>query len=102
MIHYVLLKFEPDSFTNEVFEFAKQTYTELMNQAQFIRNIHVEKNCVVRNENMDIMIELEMTDRNSLELYLGHTLHKQFTDVVDDHVVKRVSFDYMTDHEKII
>lgn len=102
MIHYVLLKFEPEYFTNEIFEFAKRTYEELMQQVQFIRSIHVEKNCVVRNENMDLMIELEMTDRDSLELYLDHTLHKQFTDTVDDHVVKRVSFDYMTDREKTI
>lgn len=94
MKHYVLLKFEPDYFDEEVFHYLRTTFSRLQSvMADEIFSCRVSKNCVERESNMDVMIELELKDPESLLKYLNHPLHRAVGERMDCHVLSRVSFD---------
>jgi len=94
MKHLVLLKFDPNYYSDEILEFTKETFASLQKEVKDIECVNVHSNCVERDSNMDIMIEMDLSNKTALSTYLNHDIHKHFIDVVNDHVTKRVSFDY--------
>ncbi|MGI6143208.1 MAG: Dabb family protein [bacterium] len=93
MTHYVLLKFQPNYLNKDIFEYINNTFQRIKEQIQNIENVNVYMNCVERDSNMDIMIEMDLADEDTLYTYLEHELHRAFVSVVDEHVVLKVSFD---------
>ncbi|HOE56433.1 MAG TPA: Dabb family protein [Bacillota bacterium] len=93
MKHYVLLKFDPNYYCEDVFNYARKVFSDISNTLEDIQNVNIYKNCVNRDSNMDIMIEMDFKNKNALTSYLEHDLHKDFVDVVDKHLILRVSFD---------
>jgi hypothetical protein len=49
---------------------------------------------------MDIMIEMDLSNKGALSTYLDHDIHKRLIDAISDHVTKRVSFDYERNFKK--
>ena len=94
MKHFVLIKFEDNYFTDEVFIFTKNAFAEMEANIEEVYKLTVHRNCVVRDKNMDIMVEIDLDDEKALYAYLNHDLHQAFSKLMDEHVVNRVSFDY--------
>lgn len=94
MTHFVLLKFEENYFDDEVFDFTEKSFAEMEKNIETVNSIIVHRNCVVRDKNMDVMIEIDLKDEEALYGYLNHDLHQAFAKYMDEHVVSRVSFDY--------
>lgn len=92
MRHYVLFKFKPRCFTEDLLNYIKDAYTEI-EKLENIEEANVYCNCVERDLNMDIMIELKLKDKDTLKYYLESDLHKNFAKNLDDRVLTRVSFD---------
>ena len=76
MRHFVSMKFEPGFFSPAVFEKIAAAFRELQQE-----------------QNMDLMIEMTLRDRASLEKYLPHPIHRGIGEVMNPHVVKIASFD---------
>lgn len=94
MKHYVLFKFEPDYYDEKVLRYTKEVFCSMAKQLEGIVSLNVHSNCVVRDSNMDMMIEMELKNKGVLDLYLDNALHKAFAERTDKHLVLRVSFDY--------
>jgi len=97
MKHYVLLKFKPNYYNKDVLDFTKNIFYKIKDSLDGILNVKVFNNCVERNSNMDIMIEMELKDEDVLVEYLKHELHMKFVSVVNEHLVIKVSFDHNDD-----
>lgn len=92
MIHYVLLKFEANYYNDDILNYTKSVFDNIGKIAN-IYDVRVHANCMDRNTNMDIMIEMRVNNKDDLTFYLQHDLHRAFVNTVDSHVVLRVTFD---------
>lgn len=93
MIHYLLLKFEPGYFSEEIFQFARDTFNALKAELPGVEDVHVAKNCVDRDDNADLLITMKLRSEDMLRVYLEHQLHQKFVQRVGSHVVQRASID---------
>ena len=93
MQHCVLLKFEPGYFNNEILNYTKIVFGNI-GKLEGIEVVNVYENCIVRDSNMDIMIEMKVRDESALRAYLDNELHIAFANKVAAHLVSKVSFDY--------
>ncbi len=92
MKHYVLLKFKPGYFNDEILAYTKSVFGKI-GRLDDIEVVKVCSNCIDRDLNMDIMIEMKVSDEKSLESYLNHELHISFVNTVNNHLISKVSFD---------
>ena len=94
MRHLVMMKLQPGVFDDA----AEADYRETFRQLQAalpeeIRSVRVLRNCVPREQNMDVCIEMELRGPESLPLYLRHPLHVGIGERYNPYVVKIASFD---------
>lgn len=94
MKHCVLFKFKSDYYNENIFEYTKEVFDSIREKVDGIKSVNVYRNCIVRDSNMDMMIEMELENREILALYLNDELHKAFVDRTNEHLTLRVSFDY--------
>lgn len=92
MRHYVLLKFKPEYFNDEILNYTRAVFDSI-GKLKDIEVVRVCRNCIDRDSNMDIMIEMKVSDEKALKSYLNHELHISFANTVNDHLVSKVSFD---------
>lgn len=93
MIHYFLLKFEPDYYGRDVLNYTKEVFNSIVNTIDDVLSAEVYGNCIERDSNMDIMVVMRFGSKEALSSYLNHQLHLEFVNTIDKHVVSRVSFD---------
>ena len=94
MRHFVFMRFEKDYFDKAVFEYIEETFSRLQSVLpEEILACRVRQNCVERESNMDLMIEMELKNRQSLELYLKHPLHLAIGERMNSYITSRCSFD---------
>ncbi len=93
MVHYLLLKFNPGFFSDEVFSLAVHTYTELESALPGIEKVQIYKNCVCRNSNADLLVKMDLASEAALSTYLKHPLHCGFIQEVGSQVSQRITFD---------
>lgn len=94
MKHCVLFKFEPGYYNEDVLNYTKEVFCSIAERLDGIVSLNVYSNCVVRDSNMDMMVEMELENKDALASYLNDNLHKAFVNKTDNHLVSRVSFDY--------
>lgn len=95
MKHLVLFRFESHFLTPNLMQEADRVLHELkMALPQDILNTTVRKNCVQRDANYDLLMELELSSESSLEKYLQHPIHMALVKEWSPHITGRVSFDY--------
>ena len=92
MTHFLLLKFEDGFFSDEIFRLAQAIFSQLSKEVPAVGETAVLRNCIVREENADLLVRMELS-RDGMKEYLEHPLHRRFVDTVDSHVVRRMSFD---------
>lgn len=93
MVHYLLLKFVPGYDIDQVTALAERTYSQIATQVSGVTSVRVFRNCVVRDSNADLLIQIELESENALGRYLEHELHKAFVVQTHDHVVQLTTFD---------
>ena len=94
MRHFVGMKFEPGYFSPAVFEEIAAAFAALREALpEEILACVVHRTIVEREQNLDLLIEMELKDRASLEKYLPHPIHRGIGEVMNPHVVKIASFD---------
>lgn len=93
MIHYLLLKFEPGYFTDEIFQLALDTFTKLKAELPGVEDVSVTKNCIDRSDNADLLVTMKLCCEDMLDVYLKHPLHLHFVQIVNSHVIQRASID---------
>ena len=94
MKHLVLFKFVPDYYNEDVFKETKEVFKKIEERVEDIEYVNVYSNCVVRDCNMDLMIEIKLKSKESLGAYLNDNLHRAFASKTDNFLISRVSFDY--------
>lgn len=94
MKHIVMLRFAQGKMDNQYYDLAVKTFQSLQETLPEIKKVSVKKNCVLRNGNYDLMIEMDIADKESLDTYLRHPLHIAFADAVTPVMDSRASFDY--------
>lgn len=95
MKHLVLFRFESNFLTSNRIQEAEHALHELKKElSQDILDTAVQRNCVQRDVNYDLLMELELADESSLEKYLQHPAHMALVKEWSPHITGRVSFDY--------
>ena len=95
MTHMVFMKFEDGFFCDEVFDRIQEAYRSLAAALpETVTAVAVRKNCVERDTNMDLLIQVELDSKASLKTYLTHPKHRGIGEVMNPHVVNRCSFDW--------
>lgn len=95
MIHMVFMKFEEGFFSPDVFREIEDAFQCLQQTLpNEIVSVQVLENCVSREGNMDLLIQMELQNTQSMEQYLNHPVHLKIGAVMNPHIVQRCSFDY--------
>ena len=96
MIHMVFMKFEAGFFSPAVYQKIADAFHRLQKAMPLeIRSVQVRENCISREANMDLLIQMELRDASVLEQYLHHPIHQEIGREMNPHIVQRCSFDYM-------
>lgn len=94
MRHFSVMKFEPGYFDSGVYEYIRRTFARL--QVMLPEDIlfcRVSRSCVEREENMDIMIEMELSGPRSGDAYRQHPLYLAVWERIGGHVIRKAFFD---------
>ena len=95
MVHMVFMKLEEGFLTEEIFRVYRETFAAIAaDLPEEVRRAEVLRNCVPREQNMDILIRLDLRDAESLPKYLRHPRHLAIGEKMNPHVLKLASFDY--------
>lgn len=95
MIHMVFMKFEEGFFSPAISREIADAFHRLQQALpEEIVSVQVLENCVSREGNMDLLIQMELQSAQSLERYLRHPVHLEIGAVMNPHIVQRCSFDY--------
>ncbi len=92
--HYVIFTFEKNFFTDKAYEEYCNAFEIIKNAFDGIKEVKIHKNCVDRPANMDLMVEMDLTDESVLGQYLSYPEHVRMGEKYNPHVINRVSFDY--------
>lgn len=96
MVHMVFMKFEEGFFSPAIFQKIVDGFSCLQKAMPLeILSVQVQKNCISREANMDLLIQMELQDASVLEQYLHHPIHQEIGREINPHIVQRCSFDYM-------
>ena len=94
MVHSVLMKFQPGKFNDDVLQELRTGYTQIQHELQeHVRSVHLWQNCVERDQNMDLMIQLELNAPEDLQVYLHHPRHVALIQKYQPDILSIVSFD---------
>jgi hypothetical protein len=94
MQHYVLIKFFPGFISEDRIIQIKNAFAEIKADVEGVLEVRIERNCMERDTNMDLMIRLLLSDETQLDVYLKHPSHLAIAAVMEPYVQNRVSFDY--------
>lgn len=102
MKHYLLLRFPTGFLTAPILSRTKAIFSHLAHEITGIKSIHISRNCVFRESNMDLMIEMELQSPEILHTYLAHRLHQQFIIEIGVHALERCTFDQSKEEEEVL
>lgn len=95
MIHMVFMKFEAGFFSPAISREITDAFHRLQKALpEEILSVQVLENCIFREGNMDLLIQMELSGADALERYLQHPVHLEIGAVMNPHIVQRCSFDY--------
>lgn len=66
MIHYLLLKFKPGFFSDEVFSMAVEVFTGIGKALAGIEDVQVSRNCIPRDTNADLLVRMTLEGHEAL------------------------------------
>ncbi len=95
MRHLVLFRFEEGYFTEEQMDHGREVFAKLQEALpQEILEVHLHRNCVERDTNANICVDMHLRSEQALELYLNHPIHCALVKEWLPHITNRISFDY--------
>ncbi len=94
MTHYLLLKFSPGAYTQEIRALTQRTFHGLKEALDCVREVCVLENVVPRDCNADLLVRMELTGPEALSAYLEHPLHRAFAQQTMPIISQRVTFDH--------
>lgn len=95
MRHLVLFRFEPGYFGPKTKERAEKVFSQLRKEIpEDLLDYHIYTNCVERDTNADICLDLELKGPESLSVYLPHPIHQALANEWIPHTVNRITFDW--------
>lgn len=94
IVHIVMLRFISEETANEGYELAKTAFADLKKEIATIEDVKIRRNCVGREGNFSVMIEMVLSDEETLDKYLKHPLHVGFAQKCMPNMNGRASFDY--------
>lgn len=92
--HFVIFTFEENYFTDDNYNEYVEAFRIIEDAFDGIKSVSIHRNCVDRPANMDLMIEMVLSDESVLSEYLNHPEHVRMGQKYNPHVTNRVSFDY--------
>lgn len=96
MRHFVALKFEDGYLDEGQFRQISAQFFKLQpTLSAQVKRVDVYRNCIERDSNMDLMVEILLDCPDALAIYLNHPLHLKIMKDLLPHVISRVSFDHM-------
>lgn len=99
MKHYVLLRFKDHGSDKESSNLSranisKEILGKLIGEVDGFKDVKVYVNCIDREDNYDLMIEMDLANEKALNEYLDHPYHKEFIAYMINKIESKVSFDY--------
>ena len=69
IVHIVMLRFISEETANEGYELAKTAFADLKKEIATIEDVKIRRNCVGREGNFSVMIEMVLSDEETLMTY---------------------------------
>ena len=92
MIHYILMKMKPDYSLDIMEELFHQCYPKIADELTEVQKVGFFKNINPEND-MDVMIQVEVSSQEGLKKYKNHPLHKFFIRETRAFVISCARFD---------
>ncbi len=93
MKHYVLLNFEEGFLDEEFFSVMNKAFSDMQEAIAGMTGFEIRKNIVERDSNADVMLRVDLKEKEDLKIYLEHPLHVEFAQMIAPHKVKMTTFD---------
>ena len=94
MEHMVFMKLIPGAFDDAAERDYRETFAALQKALpDDILAVCVRRNCVPREQNMDVLISMTLAGEASLKTYLNHPIHRAIGQRYSDKIVSIASFD---------
>ena len=94
MTHYVLLKFAEGTDRDGAERLVRETYAALDKELDYLHEPVIQRNCVDRDSNADIMVSIQLDGPEYLQPYLTHPLHLNMAEELKAKLTGRTSFDH--------
>ncbi len=95
MIHLVFVKMKEGLLSDELVRGYEEDFAAIARaMAGEVLGVSVLRNCVVRDQNMDLLVRVEMRDAQVLPRYLEHPLHLAVREKLLAQTRTLASFDY--------
>lgn len=94
MVHYILFKFREGTLTDEVINVFADKYEQLEKRYEGFVNPQIYRNIVMRDNNLDLMVTIEMANREVLQSYLDSEEHLELQERFGQLVEMQFSFDH--------
>ena len=95
MTHIVMYKFPKGEFKEEYKVQAEQAFGKVKASVPGIIDVKVKTNCVNRDVNYDLLVQVELVNDEALNAYLPHPDHKAFSKEMDKHIVDKARIDIL-------
>lgn len=94
MKHYLMLRFYENALSDQLYAQLQALYEQRApSEIAGIGKVQVRRNCVARNDNCDVFIEMEMQDEGVLQSYLTQPFHESVMKLTNAHVEFRAAID---------
>ena len=89
------MKFKPNVYNHAVKDEIDHAYAQILHDLpDVLLSYVIRENCLATKQGMDLLIELTLTDQNTLEKYLTHPAHLAISEKYNPYLTERGSFDY--------
>ena len=93
LTHFVLVKLNNGESCVEIQPRAKELLSRCVGVIDGFEAAEVHINCFEREQNYDLMLEMQMKNDQTLKEYLPHRLHKEFVEYLAPKAASKVTFD---------
>jgi len=91
--HLLLMRCVPDGLTAERRVLIENFYARMAEAVDGVNGVQIRYNCVARDQNMDVLVEMDIDGPGTLAAYLEHPLHQDFVRESKSFISAVVSFD---------
>ncbi len=94
MKHILIIKLKPNTNLNEFLMKSHSYFDQLVEEVEGIKSYQFIENIVDREANGDLMLIVDLANKDMLKVYLDHPLHVEYANYLAQFMELKLSLDY--------